>query len=118
MQESVKEGKYIYCIIEETALKNFGPLGIGGRGDVLYTISCAGVSAVVSNALVKKYAVSRDNTLAHEKAIEEVMKEYTVLPVRFCTIAESEDVVRKILEYEIDKLIPLFNKVKAKENWA
>jgi len=114
MEQTVKEGKYIYCIIEEAGPKNFGPLGIGARGDVLYTISCGGVSAVVSNALIKKYAVSRDNTLAHEKAIEEVMKEYTVLPVRFCTIAESEDAVRKILEYEKDKLMPLFIKVEGK----
>ncbi|MBI5701010.1 GvpL/GvpF family gas vesicle protein [Candidatus Saganbacteria bacterium] len=114
MEQAVKEGKYIYCIIKESKPKKFGVLGIGGRGDQPYTICSDGVSAVVSNAPIKKYAVSRDNTLAHEKAIEEVMKEYTVLPVRFCTIAENENVVRKILEHEKDKLTPLFNKVEGK----
>jgi len=114
MEQAVKEGKYIYCLIKESQPKTFGLLGIGGRGDQLYTICSDSISAVVSNALVKKYAVSRDNTLAHEKAIEEVMKEYTVLPVRFCTIAENEGVVRKILEREKDKLRPLFDKVEGK----
>ena len=33
--------------------------------------------------------------LAHERAIEEVMKEYTVLPVRFNTITEDEEKVKK-----------------------
>lgn len=114
MGDALKEGKYIYCVIKEHQPKTFGLLGIGDRGDQLYTICSDGVAAVVSNALVKKYAVSRDNTLAHEKAIEEVMKEYTVLPVRFCTIAANEDEVRKILEYEKDKIMPLFNKVEGK----
>ncbi|MBI5400399.1 GvpL/GvpF family gas vesicle protein [Candidatus Saganbacteria bacterium] len=114
MGETLKEGKYIYCIIKESAPKTFGVLGIGDRGDQLYTICFDGVSAVVSNAPVKKYAVSRDNTLAHEKAIEEVMKEYTVLPVRFCTIAENENVVRKILEGEKNRLMPLFDRVEEK----
>jgi hypothetical protein len=50
---------------------------------------------VVSNSPITKYSVSRENMFAHEKAIEEVMKEYTVLPVRFCTITEVEEKLRR-----------------------
>jgi len=119
MEEAVKEGKYIYCIIEtETATavaKTFGSQGIGGRGDELYTVCFNDIAAVVSNSPILRYKVSRENTLAHEKAIEEVMKEYTVLPVRFATITEDEDKVKKILEKEYGKFKDLLNKMKDKK---
>jgi hypothetical protein len=89
-------------------------LGIGGRGDELYTICHGGIAAVVSNAPVKKYRVSRENSLAHEKAIETVMVEHPVLPVRFATIAEDEDKVRRILEAEHENFEYLLNNVRDK----
>ena len=79
-----KEGRYIYCIIKANEAQTFGPLGIGGRGDQLYTVTHNNIAAVVSNSPIKSYPVARENLIAHEKAIEEVMKEHTVLPVRFC----------------------------------
>lgn len=115
MEVALREGKYIYCIIESNQPKVFGPLGIGDRGDDLYTICFDNIAAVVSNSPVKKYAVSRENTLAHEKAIEEVMKEHTVLPVRFATIACDEEEVKKILEKEYDSFKELINKIKDKK---
>ena len=117
MEEAIKEGKYIYCIIETaTAVaKTFGSQGIGGRGDELYTVCFNDIAAVVSNSPILRYKVSRENTLAHEKAIEEVMKEYTVLPVRFATITEDEDKVKKILEKEYGKFKDLLNKMKDKK---
>ena len=90
-------------------------MGIGGRGDVLYTIGFNGIAAVVSNSPITKYPVSSDNVTAHEKAIEEVMKEHTVLPVRFCTIAEDEAKIKKILEKEYDRFKALLNKFKNKK---
>ena len=92
-----REGKYIYCIIEANSSRNFGPIGIGGRGDEVTTIFCEGLSAVVSNTSMTRYTLSRENLLAHEKAIEMVMQEFTVLPVRFCSIAESADEIRNLL---------------------
>lgn len=109
------EGKYIYCIIPAKTPETFGPAGIGGRGDEVSSISFDGIAAVVSNSPVIKYSVSRENTLAHEKAIEEVMKRYTVLPVRFATIAEDEEKVKKILEKEHDKFKEMLNKIKDKK---
>ena len=94
----MEEGKYIYCIIETKAERNFGPIGIGGRGDEVTTLSHKDLSMVISNSPMTKYVVSQENLLAHEKVIEEVMKEFTVLPVRFCTIASSVDEVRNLLD--------------------
>lgn len=129
MDTTTKEGKYIYCIIEVSeanptirdqgflndGAKTFGPLGIGGRGDELYTICHNGIAAVVSNSPIVKYQTSRENLLAHEKAIEEVMEKYTVLPVRFATITESEGKVKKILEKKYDDLKELLSKMKGKK---
>ena len=81
----------------------------------MYSICFNDIAAVVSNSPIIKYRVSRENTLAHEKAIEEVMKEYTVLPVRFATIAEDEEEVKKILEREYSKFKDLLNSMKDKK---
>lgn len=94
-----KEGKYIYCIIGTKQERNFGPIGIGGRGDEALTISYDDLSMVVSNCPMSKLEVSRQNLLAHEKVIEEVMKEFdSVLPVRFGTIASGADEIRNLLD--------------------
>jgi len=115
MEEAVKEGKYIYCIIEAAVGKTFGSIGVGDRGDELHTICFNDIAAVVSNSPIIRYKVSRENTLAHEKAIEEVMKKHTVLPVRFATISEDEEKVKKILEKEYSKFKDLLNKMKDKK---
>ncbi|MBI5182927.1 MAG: GvpL/GvpF family gas vesicle protein [Nitrospinae bacterium] len=109
-----KEGRYIYCIIADREPKTFGRLGIGGRQDELYTICLDDIAMVVSNSPIIEYSVSRENLLAHERAIEEVMKEYTVLPVRFGTIVENEEKIKKISEKEYDRFKGLLNKFEGK----
>jgi len=105
----------MYCIIESNQSQSFGPLGIGGRGDELYTVCFNNIAAVVSDSPIMKYPVSRENTITHERAIEEVMKIYTVLPVRFATIAEDEKKVKKILEKEYHKFKDLLDKMNGKK---
>ena len=112
---AVKEGKYIYCIIAAKEARAFGPIGIGGRGDEVSTVIYNDIAAVVSESPVISYAVSRENMLAHEKAIEEVMKTHTVLPVRFCTIAKDEGKVKKILEIEHDKFTEALKNIEGKK---
>ena len=93
-----KEGKYIYCIIGTKQERNFGPIGIGKIGGEVLTISYDDLSMVVSNTLMGKLEVSRQNLLVHEKVIEEVMQEFnSVLPVRFGTIASGADEIRNLL---------------------
>jgi len=94
-----KEGKYIYCIIGTKQERNFGPIGIGGRGDEVLTIGYDDLSMVVSSHPMSKFVVNRENMLAHEKVIEEAMKEFdSVLPVRFGTIASNADEIRNLLD--------------------
>jgi hypothetical protein len=116
MEGMVAEGKYIYCIIcnDDDAVE-FGPIGIGERGDRVYTIRFQDITAVVSDSPIKKYTASRRNFISHEHVIEEVMKCYTVLPVRFSTIAEDEHAIKKILENERDKFRNLLHVMQGKK---
>ena len=86
-----EEGKYIYCVVGTRDKKNFGPVGIGGRGDEVDTLCYEDLAAVISDSPVTKYPISRENTLAHQRVMEEVMKYYTILPVKFGTIAETKN---------------------------
>ncbi|MBU1320705.1 MAG: GvpL/GvpF family gas vesicle protein [candidate division Zixibacteria bacterium] len=110
-----KEGKYIYCIIESDTPQSFGATGIGGRGDEVHTVCSNGLAAEVSNSPIKKYPVSRENLLCHQRTVEEAMKTHTVLPVKFVTIAKDEQQVKMILEAEHDKFMDLFKKLDGKE---
>jgi len=92
-----EEGKYIYCIIENSNARNYGPIGIGDRGDEVTTIPYGDLSAVVSSIPMSRYVVSRETMTAHEKVLEEVMKDCPVLPVRFYTVAPSVDEIRSLL---------------------
>lgn len=92
------EGTYLYAIIPTDHERNFGPVGIGGRGDEVETIAYQDLSAVVSNSPLAKHVISKENLLAHERVVERVMQEYTVLPVRFCTVAANPEEIRRLLE--------------------
>lgn len=94
-----KDGKYIYCITETGQERNFGPIGIGQRGDEVLTIGCDDLSMVVSTCPTTVVSTNRENMLGHQKVIEKVMNEFdSVLPVRFGTVASSADEIRNLLD--------------------
>lgn len=109
------EGKYIYCVINSSSDQVFGELGIGGRGDKLYTVCFKDIVAVVSNSPIINYPATKVNLLSHTKAIEEVMKEFTVLPARFSTIAEDDEEIKKILEKEYDRIKSMLTNLEGKK---
>jgi hypothetical protein len=112
----VHEGQYVYCIIGTGEARNFGPIGIGGRGDPVTTIAYRDLSAAVSSIPMTKYVVSKEAMVTHEKVIEAVMRDYTVLPVRFYTVAPNAEEIRSLLRrryQEFKKLLrELDNKVE------
>jgi hypothetical protein len=107
-------GKYIYCIIASDQPQSFGPIGIGDNGAEVATICAGNIAAVVSDSPIIKYRLTRDNLVAHEKAIEAVMKGNQVLPVRFSTIAENEETISRILEKEHGRFAELLKMMDGK----
>lgn len=92
------EGKYIYGIIATDAAPNFGPIGVGGKGDEVVTIGTNGLAAVVSDSSLEHYVLSKEHLSAHTRVVEKIAESFTVLPMRFCTVAESADEVVNFLE--------------------
>lgn len=119
-----RDGKYIYCIIASDYDINLGPIGIGGRGDLVTTIGFDGLCMVVSDHPLSRFVVNPENMLAHQKVIEEVMKEFrSVLPIRFGTIAATPDEIRNLLNRRYSEFMELLkqfeNKVElnVRGNW-
>ena len=119
-----RDGKYIYCIIASDYDINLGPIGIGGRGDPVSTIGFDGLCMVVSDHPLSRFVVNPENMLAHQKVIEEVMKEFrSVLPIRFGTIAATPDEIRNLLNRRYSEFMELLkqfeNKVElnVRGNW-
>ena len=102
--------KYMYCIIRCPEERQFTNLGIGERGDIVYTINYKDLAVVVSDSPDMEYDNSRRNMMAHTIVQEEVMKGYTVLPVRFGTLAPSADDIReKLLRRRYGEFFGLIN---------
>jgi len=116
-QEIPKEGKYIYGIIRHVGPIDFGPIGIGKRADEVYGINYNDISAIVSNSPIIQYEARRVHMIAHQKVLEEVMKRFTVLPVRFSTISEHDNdaEILRILEKDYKKFDELLTKMEGKK---
>lgn len=99
----MKKGKYIYCVIgvnrdrkdlsndKYKFRKKYNSPGIGGKDNEVYNISYQDITAVVSSSPDTSYSISRKNLICHQKILEELMENYTVLPVRFDTVAVSKN---------------------------
>jgi len=91
------DGLYVYCIIGTGEARNFNLKGIGDRGDTVTTIAYGELSAVVSSVPMSNYVISREVMLCHEEVLEKVMQDYTILPVRFYTVAPNAEEIRRLL---------------------
>lgn len=110
-----EEGQYIYAVVAAKEEKSFGPIGIGDRNDNVYTVCYGNIGAVISPSPIVKYNVTRANTMAHQKVMEETMKYYPMLPVRFGTIGEGIGLIKeKVLKARYDELNDLLGYVEDK----
>jgi len=103
------QGRYIYAIVE---LWKKSPLerpiayvnsGMGGGLSEVYLIQNGSIGAFVSDSPVITYQLSRENMLTHERVIEQIMKDYTILPMQFSTVSENEALIHALIEKEREK---------------
>lgn len=113
---SQAEGVYVYCVIEPDGPRQFGPLGIGGRGDEVYTIHHEDLAAVVSRTPLMVYDPTRENALTHEKVNEVVMMDngFTPVPMSFGTVFKTEGDIVEFLKDTYDALKDVLQKMKDK----
>ena len=110
------EGVYVYCIIESGDAKTFGSIGIGGRGDEVFTIHYRDLAAVVSRAPLLVYDPTRENALTHEHVQEIVMNEhgFTPVPMSFGTLFKTDNDTVEFLKDTYDALRDVLQKMKDK----
>ena len=111
--------KYLYCIIrcpDERIFEDLAP--IGNADGPVHTISHDGLAVVVSDSAVGEYESTRTNMLAHERVVERVMREFTLLPVRFGTVARDSTSaipdIRKLLENRLKEFDNLLANMEGK----
>ncbi|MBI1882893.1 MAG: GvpL/GvpF family gas vesicle protein [Chlamydiae bacterium] len=93
-----KMGFWVYCVIENKAPLKIEAQGIHGTS-AIEVVSDGDFAAVVSEEPMKKYHLTRDFLMAHQLVNEKVMQIQPVLPVKFCTLAETKDqIVRQVLK--------------------
>ncbi len=142
IRENSRSGRYVYGIIGDDAERKFAYPAIGSRGDEVYpvrnipeagqdseisngvySVSYQDIAAVISASPIMKYSISRENTMAHQKILEELMKDFTVLPVKFGTVASGKngvssperikkEVLKKRYEELKELLIKMDNKIE------
>src|ERR1700730_14711331 len=118
-------GIYVYSIIECAEPRTFGKIGIGGRGDDVYTVHYKDLAAVVSRTPLVVYDPTRENVLAHEHVNEVIIEEgFTPVPMSFGTLFKTEKDIVELLEDTYDALRDVLVKMKDKlefglrVNWA
>ena len=110
------EGIYVYCIIESAEPRSFGKIGIGGRGDEVFTVHHQDLAAVVSRSPLMVYDPTRENALTHEHVNEVVMidNNFTPVPMSFGTLFKTEDDTKEFLKDTYKELRDVLSKMKDK----
>jgi len=96
-------GIYIYGIIKTNDSREFGNIGIGEQTSNVLTLVFRDIGAVVSESPLTAYdSLAKEKTVrdlvTHQFVLEKVMASFTVLPVKFGTMAETRDEVMQFLE--------------------
>lgn len=109
------EGVYVYCVIESPEPRTFGKIGIGGRGDEVYTVHYRDLAAVVSRTPLTIYDPTRENALAHEHVNEvQIAAGLTPVPMSFGTMFKTENDCVEFLKDTYDALRDVLQKMKDK----
>jgi hypothetical protein len=108
------ERKYLYCFLRKSEPQTFDSKGMGLRGDPVTTIHYRDLSAVISASPLEEYETNRRNMLTHTRVQEEVMQSYSILPVRFNTVAPDVETLYRLLEQRYDELQHLLDGLMGK----
>jgi hypothetical protein len=111
-----ESGIYVYSIIECEEPRTFGKIGIGSRGDEVYTVHYKDLAAVVSRTPLMVYDPTRENALAHEHVNEVTIEQggFTPVPMSFGTLFKTEKDIVEFLEDTYDALRDVLVKMKDK----
>jgi hypothetical protein len=89
--------------------------GMKGVSEVdLYTVSFSDIAAVVSDVERANLITDKKNAIEYAGVIETLSQQFTLLPVRFGSILESNDALMKMLERNYNEIKNNLQKVENK----
>ena len=96
------EGRYIYGIIKESRQKSFGSCGINADEET-YALPYQDIACVISKTPALDYSSMLKEDLGrflvkHQRVIEKIMKDYTIIPMKFGTNVSGDDEVIEMLK--------------------
>lgn len=113
-QDGDGTGIYVYCIIQSRDDREFGPVGIAGDENQVYTLRHGDLAAVVSEVPLRVYDPTRENIVAHETVNKTVMEEFTVIPMSFGTLFRTDEDILALLDSTEDALRDVLDKMQCK----
>ena len=101
------EGKYIYGFVSTNEPKNLGSIGID-QGEV-YTLPYQDIAAIVSHLPYTQFdSLPREtllrNLTIYQSVLEEVIKYQNIIPIKFGTVVEGDEVIQRVLEKGYDQI--------------
>ncbi|MBU0510464.1 MAG: GvpL/GvpF family gas vesicle protein, partial [Chloroflexi bacterium] len=108
-------GTYVYAIIPSSQEGFFDVAGEDEDNYEVYTIPHNNLAAVVSASPLADYkGLKRDEAaqylVAHQRVVETVMQDFTLLPVKFGTVLPNEAQVHRLLEQGESLFLPTLEK--------
>jgi len=120
---------WAYCVLREGDEHTASLPAVDGRGE-LERVASGGLAAVVSRVPRSEFGAEplRDNlndlgwlertARAHEAVLEATLARSTLVPLRMCTLYESEDGVRRMLADRQDALLAALDGLDGRYEWA
>lgn len=106
------KGKYIYGIIKGNDNIKFSNKGLYNKRP--YALNYKNISAIITDAPIITYEPDQKGLLSHNRVLDEAIKSYSVLPLRFGTIARTESEVKNLLQSAYSLVLNKLNKIENK----
>ncbi|PIQ44880.1 MAG: hypothetical protein COW04_10625, partial [Deltaproteobacteria bacterium CG12_big_fil_rev_8_21_14_0_65_43_10] len=101
------DGRFIYGFVSTNEPKNLGSIGID-QGEV-YTLPYQDIAAIVSHLPYTQFdSLPREtllrNLTIYQSVLEEVIKYQNIIPIKFGTVVEGDEVIQRVLEKGYDQI--------------
>lgn len=103
--------------------------GFDGRGE-LYTVPIGRITAVVCDIDAEQHSEEQikdlinnnmewlqEKAFHHHETVKKLSEEFTVIPLKFCTIYKNEDSLKASIEENESKLFDTMESITGKEEW-
>jgi hypothetical protein len=103
---------YVYGIVDTQRFETIP--GEGHEAGDIVSVSCGAFAAAVSSLSSRIIAATPQNVWRHERVLERLMQNHTVLPLRFGTICPDADALREFLVHSTSDLLNDLERVRGK----